>query len=394
MPCIVQKFGGTSVATLSRIKNVAEIIAKSRNVHHGNIVAVVSAMAGVTNKFIECANDLNAFEGDPEYDAVVSSGELVTSGLLAIALKNVGIESRSYASWQVPVFSNGNHGCAEITHVNPENLLRDLENGIVPVVCGFQGIAPSNQVTTFGRGGSDLTAVAVSAAIKANLCEIYSDVDGVYTTDPNVYAHAKRVERLSYREMLEMSSQGAKVLQEQSVAYAMKKDVVVRVVSSFVDSGGTIVSSESSGAPFCGVAVAHNISQITVSYRNNGNFNDLHNFLENNNVNAEISLSEEGFNANVMVSKNQTASAIQILTQLSFVTNVKQEIARQHLSRISIIGASVDEKVRKDLEKELKKHNICLFGCLSKEYRANIVVSSNQLLSAISILHKYCGLDK
>ena len=393
MSCIVQKFGGTSVATLSRVKNAAEIITKSKKTN-GKIVAVVSAMAGVTNKFITYANSLNAFEGDPEYDTLVSSGELATSGLLAIALKNLGIQSRSYASWQVPVFSNDSHGCAEITDVNPQNLLRDLDEGVVPVVCGFQGLAPNNRVTTFGRGGSDLTAVAISAAVNANLCEIYSDVDGVYTTDPNLYPHAKRIERLSYKEMLEMSSQGAKVLQEQSVKYAMQKEVVVRVVSSLVDSGGTIVSSKSSQNPFCGIAVAHNISQINVSYKSKDNFKELQSFLEKNKINADLLVSGEDFKANLMVSKNQTISTIEMLEKLYFVTNIKQEIARQHFSRMSVIGSSIDNEVRKELEKELKAHKIDLFACLSKGYRVNVIISSNQLLSAISILHKYCGLDK
>jgi aspartate kinase len=145
---------------------------------------------------------MGAFEGDAEYDSVVSSGELVTSGLMAIALRNAGIKSRSYSSWQVPVFTDSNHGRAVIQNIDPANLQRDLENGIVPVVCGFQGISSENKITTLGRGGSDLTAVAVASAIKADLCEIYSDVDGVYTVDPNLYTEAKKIDSICYNEML------------------------------------------------------------------------------------------------------------------------------------------------------------------------------------------------
>lgn len=391
MSCVVQKFGGTSVATIDRIRNVAGIV--SRTINGGKkVVVVVSAMAGVTNKFVEFANNLNAFEGDAEYDSVVSSGELVTSGLTAIALKNLGFRARSYAAWQVPIFSSDEYGSAEILNVDPNNLLNDLENGIVPVVCGFQGISSDRRITTLGRGGSDLTAVAVSDAINAEMCEIYSDVDGVYTADPNLYTDAKIIKKLNYREMLEMASQGAKVLQEQSVAYAMKKNVIVRVASCFVDCGGTIVSSSPAERPFCGIAVTHNLAQIIVEYEDENATSIISNALEKNKIKAEIFFGQQEIT--LMVSNKLTQLTISVLKNLECVTKVEQKVANKNLSKISVIGASITEDIGKYIENELRKNKINTFMSLSSDYSSNIIVESRQLLNSIAVLHKYCGLDK
>jgi len=393
LSCIVQKFGGTSVANLDRIKNVAEIVSRARSKYSG-IVVVVSAMAGVTNKFVEYVNDMGCFEGDSEYDSVVSSGELVTSGLTAIALRNIGVKSRSYSSWQIPIFTDDNHGKAVIQSIDPANLQRDLENGITPVVCGFQGISSENKVTTLGRGGSDLTAVAVAAALKSDLCEIYSDVDGVYTVDPNLYPEAKKIDSICYREMLEMASQGAKVLQEQSVAYAMKKNVVIRAASSFIDNGGTTISSIAPSYPFCGMAVTRNLSQIKVIYKEEKNFSELLGILEKNLIHAEVLKNNGSCKVDIMIDNKRTAETINILENCDFVIKVKQKIVRRNFSKISVIGSSVCDDVSNALIKELKGKKIDTFGCLTNEYRANLIISSDQLLDAVSVLHKYCGLDK
>lgn len=390
MSCLIQKFGGTSVATIDRIRNVANIV--SRTIKSGHkVVVVVSAMAGVTNKFVELANDLNAFEGDPEYDSVVSSGELVTSGLTAIALKNLGFEARSYASWQVPIHSSNEYGSAEIRNIDPRNLLQDLESGVVPVVCGFQGISDNHRITTLGRGGSDLTAVAIADAVKADVCEIYSDVDGVYTVDPNLYNDARMIKKLSYREMLEMASQGAKVLQEQSVAYAMEKGVIIRVASCFVDGGGTIVSSAQAERPFCGIAVTHNLSQIVVECNADNSVSVIAEALKKNKIKAEMFCGNREIT--IMVSNKLTQSTISVVKGLDCVVRVGQKVASQNLSKMSVIGASITEEVGKYIETELKKNKINTFLCSSSEYRLNVIVESRQLLNSIAVLHKYCGLD-
>ena len=394
MTCIVQKFGGTSVATLERINNVADIVAKSK-AKGTDIIVVVSAMAGVTNKFVEYVQNLNASEGDPEYDQVVSSGESVTAGLLAIALKNRGLNARSYASWQVPIKTDDRHGRATISDVEVENLQRDLKNGIVPVVCGFQGLSPENRITTFGRGGSDLTAVAVASAVEADLCEIYSDVDGVYTVDPNIYPDAKKLEHVNYGEMLKMAAQGAKVLQEQSVSYAMRKNVIIRVASSFIDGAGTIISGEISSKPFIGLAVTHNLSHIRVAYASAEDLEKIKNLLEFNHIDFSILKQNQCKNKiTIVVDKRKDWITVNLLKNSESVVSVKREVARRHLSKISVIGRDCSEKNCIETVEAMKNIKLEVINPSVGDYQTDFLVSSSQLTEAISFLHQYCGLDK
>lgn len=390
MTRLVQKFGGTSVATLDRIKNVANIVAESRANGDHEIVVVVSAMAGVTNKFVDCVNALGANEGHPEYDTVLSSGELVTAGLTAIALENVGIKSRSYASWQVPIYTDNNYGRAVIQSVDPSVIGKDLEHGIVPVVCGFQGVSQEGKITTLGRGGSDLTAVAIASAINADLCEIYSDVDGVYTVDPNLYNGAHRIDEICYTEMLEMASQGAKVLQEQSVSYAMEKNVVIRVASSFIKAPGTIISPTTPPKEFCGIAVASNLSQLQASYT--GDLENIRNFLAKYFIQCD--LIESKTKVKILVDKKHAPVASELLKNSDFVSDVRYKFSRKPLSRISVVGLSANKKNSGKFIAELKKNKIDLFEYISDDRKINLIVARDQLLEAISVLHKYCGLDK
>lgn len=390
MTRLVQKFGGTSVATLDRIKNVADIVAESRLNGDHEIVVVVSAMAGVTNKFVDCVNALGANEGHPEYDTVLSSGELVTAGLTAIALENVGIKSRSYASWQVPIFTDNNYGRAVIQNVDPSNINKDLERGIVPVVCGFQGVSQQGKITTLGRGGSDLTAVAIASAINADLCEIYSDVDGVYTVDPNLYNGARRIDEICYTEMLEMASQGAKVLQEQSVSYAMEKNVVIRVASSFIKAPGTIISPTSSAKEFCGMAVTPNLSQLQVSC--DVNPKNIQSFLAKYFIQCD--LIENKTKLKILVDKKHASIVFELLKNSDFVSDVRYKFSRKSLSRVSVVGSSANEENCGKFIAELKKNKIDLFEYIPDNHKINLIVARDQLLEAISVLHKYCGLDK
>jgi aspartate kinase len=389
LACIVQKFGGTSVATLERIKNVAGIIARSYKKGQ-SIVVVVSAMAGVTNKFIGYVRNLNSHEGDPEYDQAVSSGELVTAGLLAISLKNCGLKARSYSSWQVPIITDSNYSNAVIQEVDPSNLKRDLAAGIIPVICGFQGVNHEQRVTTLGRGGSDLTAVAVAASMNADLCEIYSDVDGVYTVDPNLYTEARKINEISYREMLEMASHGAKILQEQSVNYAMKKGVTIRVASSFVNGSGTIISGKTSSKDFRGLAVTPSLSQIKISH--NGNLNGVINILEERFVKTEIIGQESSSRADILLDKKKTALALNILKNCDFVRSARQMVAPKPSSQISVIGLSISPETGKFLVKILGNKKIEVFKFSVADYKVNLIVTSNKLTEAIESLHKYCGL--
>ena len=234
MARIVMKFGGTSVADLERIRTVAARV--KREVDAGNEVAVVvSAMAGTTNQLVAWCTQLSALHDAREYDAVVATGEQVTAGLLAIALQTLGVEARSWQGWQVALATDGAHGKARIQSITGAELISRMQAGQVPVLAGFQGIGPDKRITTLGRGGSDTSAVALAAALHAERCDIYTDVDGVYTTDPRIVARARKLAKIAYEEMLELASVGAKVLQTRSVELAMKERVRVQVLSSFDD---------------------------------------------------------------------------------------------------------------------------------------------------------------
>jgi aspartate kinase len=266
MARIVMKFGGTSVANLERIRNVAARV--QREVAAGHEVAVVvSAMAGATNQLVEWCQTLSPLFDAREYDAVVATGEQVTAGLLAIALQSLGVEARSWMGWQVAVATDGQHGKARILDIAGEDLISRLQAGQVPVVAGFQGIGPDHRVTTLGRGGSDTSAVALAAALRADRCDIYTDVDGIYTTDPRIVAKARKLSKITYEEMLELASVGAKVLQTRSVELAMKQKVRVQVLSSFTDAPGTMVVDEDEIVEqeiVAGIAYSRDEAKLTV----------------------------------------------------------------------------------------------------------------------------------
>lgn len=390
MTCTVQKFGGTSVGTLERIRRVAELIAKAHNTK--KVAIVVSAMAGVTNKFIEYAHDLGSFEGDAEYDSVVSSGELVTAGLLAISLKNLGLNSRSYAGWQIPIETSCSYGSAVIQSVNPHTLEKDLQDGIIPVVCGFQGISSENRVTTLGRGGSDLTAVAVADALKADLCEIYSDVDGVYTVDPNLYPQACRIDKIHYDEMKEMAALGAKVLQEQSVDFAMKKNVRIRVASSFVENEGTIICSETSEKKFSGLAITQNLSQFKIHHKLKSHL-PIVELLEQHFIRCEtLKICDSKFS--ILIDRQKIPLMQSLFSKESNILNVKREIVRKNFSRISIIGSGFTQHDIERVTSVLKITKIEVFYCSIRKNGINLVVLTENLLKSIDILHRSCGLKK
>ncbi|MGH6661449.1 MAG: aspartate kinase, partial [Rhodospirillales bacterium] len=243
MARIVQKFGGTSVADMTRIKAVAVTV--KRELDAGNQVAVVlSAMAGVTDQLVGYAAQTGSVFDAREYDVVVSTGEQVTVGLLALCLQNLGVTARSWLGWQMPISTDGVHGKARIKAIEAKELRRRMATGEVPVVAGFQGFGPDNRITTLGRGGSDTSAVALAAALEADRCDIYTDVEGVYTCDPRIVAKARKIDKITYEEMLELASLGAKVLQTRSVVLAMRMGVRLHVRSSYSDVPGTLVVDE------------------------------------------------------------------------------------------------------------------------------------------------------
>lgn len=266
MSVIVKKFGGTSVADLERIRAVAARV--KRAVEAGDQVAVVvSAMAGVTNQLVDYCVRISPLHDAREYDAVVATGEAVTAGLTAMALQQEGVPARSWLGWQIPITTDDAHGRARILSIETAELRRRMAAGEVPVVAGFQGVGPDARITTLGRGGSDTTAVALAAALKADRCDIYTDVDGIYTTDPRIVAKARKLDKITFEEMLEMASVGAKVLQTRSVELAMKEGVRLQVLSSFADTPGTFVVPEEEIVEqelISGVAYSRDEAKITL----------------------------------------------------------------------------------------------------------------------------------
>lgn len=266
MPRLVMKFGGTSVADLSRIRSAAAKV--KREVERGyDVAVVVSAMSGKTNELVGWVRDTSMLYDAREYDAVVSSGENVTAGLMALTLQEMGVPARSWQGWQVPLRTTSAHGAARIVSIDTTNLLQKFGEGMHAVIAGFQGISPEGRITTLGRGGSDTSAVAFAAALGAERCDIYTDVDGVYTTDPRITKKARKLEKISYEEMLELASLGAKVLQTRSVELAMRYKVRLQVLSSFSDAPGTLVCDEEEiveSKVVSGVAHSRDEAQVTL----------------------------------------------------------------------------------------------------------------------------------
>ena len=267
MARLVLKFGGTSVADPERIRNAAGRVAREAAAGH-EVAVVVSAMSGVTNDLVGQVAAVSPFYDAAEHDAVVASGEQVTSGLMALTLQEMGVPARSFQGWQLPIGTDDTHGRARIRHVESGRLKAAAAAGKVAVVAGFQGLSPDGRVTTLGRGGSDTTAVALAAAWEAERCDIYTDVDGVYTCDPRIVPRARKIDRIAFEEMLEMSSQGAKVLQTRSVAMAMRRGVRLQVLSSFLDAPGTLIVGEDEIVEeqvVTGVAVSREDAKLTLT---------------------------------------------------------------------------------------------------------------------------------
>jgi aspartate kinase len=269
MALYILKFGGTSVANLARLEHVAKVV--HQEIINGNqVVVVVSAMAGITDQMIGYCQALCPHELTPEHDVVASAGEQVTAGLLSLALKKIGLKARSYLAWQIPIHTDCTATNARILHINPEKILQGLSQGEVPVIAGFQGLSSEGLVTTIGRGGSDTTAVAMAVALKADRCDIYTDVDGVYTADPRLVPSARRQDILGYSEMFEMASAGAKVLHARSVEMAMKHGVRLRVLSSLTDSpqGTEIVEDKLIVDKANVTSIVHSLNEAKVTLKN------------------------------------------------------------------------------------------------------------------------------
>ncbi len=404
MARIVMKFGGTSVADLERIRSVAGRI--KAEVDRGNqVVAVVSAMAGVTDQLADYADQSAELYDLREYDVVVSSGEQVTAGVLAIVLQDLGVPARSWLGWQIPIRTDDAHGNARIEDVDVTEILRRFDDGQVAVVTGFQGIDSQGRVTTLGRGGSDTSAVALAAALEAERCDIHTDVDGVYTADPRIVAKAHKLDRVTYEEMLEMASQGAKVLQTRSVEIAMKHRVRVRVLSSFENTPGTLVVDEEEiveQAIVSGITYSRDEAKITLTRVPDrpgaaaGIFGPLAEAAINVDMIVQnIAVGSEETGITFTVTKADLDRAVKLLEGLRDSLEYGDLLSDPDVVKVSVIGVGMRSHVgvAQKMFSTLAEKGINIQVISTSEIKVSVLVAEEYTELAVRSLHSAYGLD-
>ena len=403
MARIVMKFGGTSVADLDRIRNVARRV--QREASAGNEVAVVvSAMSGVTNQLVAWCQELSALHDPREYDTVVATGEQVTSGLLAIALQSLGVDARSWTGWQIPLRTDDAHGRARIEGVEGTALLAAMGAGQVPVIAGFQGIAAGDRISTLGRGGSDTSAVALAAALKADRCDIYTDVDGIYTTDPRITGKARKLDKIAYEEMLELASVGAKVLQTRSVELAMKERVRVQVLSSFEDKPGTLVVDEDEiveQAMVSGIAYSRDEAKITLRHVPDrpGVAAAIFGPLSAANVNVDMivqNVSADGTtDMTFTVGRADLARAQAILGDNAAAIGSSTMLTDPEVAKISVVGVGMRSHagVANTMFSTLAAKSINIQVISTSEIKVSVLIAAEYTELAVRALHTAYGLD-
>jgi len=404
MARIVQKFGGTSVADTDRIKIVAEKV--KSEVERGNQVAVVvSAMAGVTNQLVGYVDEVATLYDAREYDTVVSTGEQVTCGLLALALQNLGIPARSWLGWQIPIHTDDVHGKARITEIETDELARRMDGGEVVVVPGFQGIAPNNRITTLGRGGSDTSAVALAAALSADRCDIYTDVDGVYTSDPRIVAKARKLDRITYEEMLEMASLGAKVLQTRAVEMAMKHGQRLQVLSSYTNEPGTLVVDEDEIVEqelVSGIAYSRDEAKVTLVRVQDkpGVAASIFGPLSEASINVDMivqSVSGDGESTDMTftVTENDLERTVENLKARKDEIGCEDILFDSRVVKISVIGVGMRSHagVAQTMFKTLADKGINIQVISTSEIKVSVLVDEEYTELALRALHTAYGLD-
>ncbi len=413
MALIVQKFGGTSVGTVDRIRNVAERIKKFRD-RGDDVVVVVSAMSGETNRLIEMAYQIEDRPNAREYDVLLSTGEQVTIALLSMALNKLGVPARSYTGTQVHILTDSAHNKARILDIKEKNMRTDLEQGRVVVVAGFQGVDEQGDITTLGRGGSDTTAVALAAALNADECQIYTDVDGVYTTDPRVVPEARRLDKITFEEMLEMASLGSKVLQIRAVEFAGKYNVPLRVLSSFDEpdfdadgsgASGTLITyeeDEMEQALISGIAFNRDEAKLTilgvpdkpgVAYSILGPVGD---------ANIEIDMIIQNISADgttdftFTIHRNDFESATAVLTRVSNELGAREVVGDDKIVKISLVGVGMRSHagIASKMFKTLAEEGININMISTSEIKISVVVDEKYLELGVRTLHSAFGLEQ
>ena len=405
MALIVQKYGGTSVGSPERIKNVANRIAKFKAAGH-NVVVVVSAMSGETNRLVALAEAMQEYPDPREMDVILATGEQVTIGLLAMALKNIGLDAKSYTGWQVAVTTDSSHTKARIEDIDADHIHADIKEGKVIIVAGFQGIDGNGDITTLGRGGSDTSAVAMAAALKADECQIYTDVDGVYTTDPRVVPEARRLKTISFEEMLELASLGSKVLQIRSVEFAGKYKVRLRVLSSLQEGGeGTLITFEEDEdmekAAVAGIAFDKNQARINVrgvpdkpgiAYQILGAVAD---------ANIEVDMIIQNVGVEGTTDFSFTVPRGDYQRTLNILNEVQKNIGAQIVDgdntvcKVSIVGVGMRSHVgvASTMFRTLAEEGINIQMISTSEIKVSVLIDEKYLELATRVLHSVFGLD-
>ena len=405
MALVVQKYGGTSLGDIERINNVARRVIRTKNQGH-QVVVVVSAMAGETDRLLRLAHQITETPDERELDVLVATGEQVSIALLAIALRNMGHDAKSYLGFQIKIATDSAFGKARITSIDSEKILRDLANGHIVVAAGFQGADERDNITTLGRGGSDTTGVAIAAALKADVCEIYTDVDGVYTTDPNICPKARKLSKISYDEMLEMASLGAKVLQIRSVEFAKKYDVPIHVRSSFNDNPGTIVCKEEKEMEqvvVSGVTYNKNEAKIEVNRVPDvpGVVAKLFQPIADSNIVLDMiiqtSSSEKGYaDVAFTVPKPDFVKTLQIVKEVMKEIGAKEVNAKEDIAKVSIVGVGMrsHSNVATQMFTALAREGINIIMISTSEIKISCVIDSKYTELAVRALHDAFELDK
>ena len=406
MALIVQKYGGTSVGSAERIKNVAKRIAQTRAEGH-DVVIVVSAMSGETNRLVALAHEMQEFPDPREMDVVLATGEQVTIGLLAMALKNIGVDAKSYTGWQVAVQTDNAHTKARIDHIDGDKIHSDLKAGKIVIVAGFQGITADGDISTLGRGGSDTSAVALAAALKADECQIYTDVDGVYTTDPRVVPEARRMSTISFEEMLELASLGSKVLQIRSVEFAGKYQVRLRVLSSLQEGGeGTLITFEEDEnmekAVVKGIAFDKNQARINVrgvsdkpgiAYQILGAVAD---------ANIEVDMIIQNVGAEGTTDFSFTVPRGDYRQTLDLMNGLKESLGAAEVNgddtvcKVSIVGVGMRSHsgVAATMFRSLAEEGINIQMISTSEIKVSVLIDEKYMELATRVLHKAFGLEQ
>jgi aspartate kinase len=409
MSRIVVKFGGTSVADVERIRNAAAKVKREVDAGH-EVAVVVSAMAGVTNELVGWTRDINPLHDAREYDTVVASGEQVTAGLMALALQKIGVEARSWLGWQVPIRTDGAHGRARIQGIETTELKKRFAAGQVAVFAGFQGIGPDNRITTLGRGGSDTSAVAIAAAVGAERCDIYTDVDGVYTSDPRIVTKARKLDKVTYEEMLEMASLGAKVLQTRSVELGMNHGVRIQVLSSFDDAvgsdlPGTLVVGEEEIVEqqvVSGVTYSRDEAKITLVQVADrpGVAAAIFGPLADANVNVDMivqNVSENGKATDLTftVSRGDLDNAMRLLEARRDELGYTAMVPDRDVVKVSVIGVGMRSHagVAKTMFSTLAERGINIEVISTSEIKISVLIAEEFTELALRALHSAYGLD-